>query len=61
MLDGIDVFIDDALDAEEQPDEVPELLIDDGEVANGPRTIFVDQLPNGFEHDCLNILGFTKE
>ena len=61
MLDGIDVFIDDALDAEEQPDEVPELLIDDGEAVNGPRTIFVDQLPHGFELDCLNILGFTKE
>ena len=56
----MDVFIDEELDEEEQPDEVPELVIDDGEAPRRPRTIFVDQLPNNFEMNCKNIFAATK-
>ena len=56
----MDVFIDEELDEEEQPDEVPELVIDDGEGPRRPRTIFVDRLPIAFETKCKNILAATK-
>ena len=56
----MEIFIDDELDEEEQPDEVPELVIDDGQERRRPRTIFVDKLPDDFETNCRNILAATK-
>lgn len=56
----MDVFIDDELDDEEEADEVPVLMIDDGLQRDGPRTIFMESVYANFEVDCLNILGLMK-
>ena len=56
----MDVYIDEQLDDDEEADEVGNLVIDDGQVREGPRTIFVDSLHGDFETECLNILGLMK-
>ena len=60
ILNGVEIFIDDELDAEEEADEVPALMIDDGVQRIGPRTIFMETIYANFEVDCLNILGLMK-
>ena len=56
----MDVFIDDELDEDEAADEVPALVIDDGQPRFGPRTIFMDAIYDKFESDGLNILALMK-
>lgn len=66
ILEGMDVYIDDALDEDEAADEVPDLVIE-GDEREAPRTIFVDyealfgDEDFDFESACLNILALTKE
>ena len=60
LIEGLDVYIDDALDDHEEPEGEPELQIV-GFEREGPRTIFVEKLPDDFEINCKNILGkFSK-
>ena len=54
----MDLFRPDEIAPEEAEDQ-GELLIE-GDVREGPRTIFVNRLTDGFEIHCRNILAMTK-